>query len=112
MPGRRSLWSGCSANISIIVREEGSGARAVFEQFLYEHGYSSSGFRKRSAISSFKLIEKTVGEDRGISFVYGSIAKNNKTLATFRIEGARISHEFNYVFLKNSQVSELLTLLE
>lgn len=96
----------------ILVREEGSGTRAVFEQFLYEHGYSSTRFRRRSTISSFGLIVRAVAENRGISFVYESIPKKNKTLATFQIEGARISHEFNYVFLKHSNVSELLELLE
>ena len=95
----------------ILVREEGSGTRAVFEQFLYEQGYSSARFRKRSAISSFKLIEQAVAENKGISFVYESIPKKNETLATFCIEGARISHEFNYVFLKNSNAPELFELL-
>ena len=95
----------------IILRESGSGTRAVFEEFLYERGYNVSRFRRRSVISSFKLIEKAVSNGMGVSFVYESIPRSNETLATFRIKGARISHEFNFVFLKNSSVEEKLAQL-
>ena len=95
----------------IILRESGSGTRAVFEEFLYERGYNVSRFRRRSVISSFKLIEKAVSKGMGVSFVYESIPKSSETLAAFRIEGARISHEFNFVFLKNSSVEEKLAQL-
>ena len=96
----------------IILRESGSGTRAVFEEFLYERGYNVSRFRRRSVISSFKLIEKAVANHMGVSFVYESIPKSRETLATFSIEGVRISHEFNVVFLKNSSVEEKLAQLK
>lgn len=96
----------------MILRESGSGTRAVFENFLQERGYSVSRFRRHSVISSFKLIEKAVANNMGVSFAYESIPKNSETLATFQIEGVRISHEFNLVFLKNSSVEEKLALLK
>ena len=95
----------------IILREEGSGTRAVFQRFLEENGYSFQWFPRKSMISSFKLIEKVVEENCGISFVYESIAKENPELETFQIENGEIYHEFNYVFLKNTNIENILSYL-
>lgn len=89
----------------LILREEGSGTRAVWEQFLKENGYCVDNFARKSVISSFKLIEKAVSENCGISFVYESIAHRNPELAAFQVEGGEICHEFNYVFLKGTSPS-------
>ena len=94
----------------IILREEGSGTRAIFEHFLRDNGYSDKSFRKKSQISSFKLISKAVAQNCGISFVYESVLKNNPELASFRIKDKVILHEFNYVFLKNTNVERYLEL--
>ena len=95
----------------IILREEGSGTRAVWEQFLKENGYSIDDFDRKSVISSFKLIEKAVSENCGISFVYESIAHQNPDLAVFQVENGEICHEFNYVFLKGTSASEYFHLI-
>ena len=92
----------------ILLREAGSGTRAVLEQFLREYSYSVQCFRRRSSISSFRLIQKAVESGCGISFVYESIPKYSKHLATFRIEGRSIIHEFNCVFLPNTPGAQLL----
>lgn len=96
----------------IILREEGSGTRAVFEQFLNENGYSYRSFRKKSEISSFRLIESAAACGRGISFVYESIPAGNEELAEFRIENLHINHEFNYVVLKDAEPDYLSSLAE
>ena len=96
----------------LILREDGSGTRAVFETFLREHGYSHKSFRKHSHLSSFKLITRAAAENCGISFVYESVAQSSDAVATFRIKGCRITHEFNYVFLKNTDISRYLALLK
>lgn len=98
-------------NEHIILREEGSGTRAVFENFLFQKGFGTQSIRKYSQISSFKIIERAVSENCGISFAYESISKNSEHLATFRIENERILHEFNFVFLKNTDVEKYLELL-
>ena len=98
-------------NEHIILREEGSGTRAVFENFLFQKGFGTQSIRKYSQISSFKIIERAVSENCGISFTYESISKNSEHLATFRIENERILHEFNFVFLKNTDVEKYLGLL-
>ncbi len=86
----------------IIMRESGSGTRAVFERFLEEKNYSYQNFRQSTVISSFHMIRHLVALGLGISFAYQSVSDAAPNLAVFRIQGETISHEFNYVFLKDS----------
>ena len=96
----------------LIQREDGSGTRAIFENFLFSKGYSSNNFSKVSRISSFKLIEQAVLHNCGISFVYESIPKKNPELSTFRIKNEKIFHEFNFVYLKNTTIDEYLKIIQ
>ena len=89
-------------NEHIIVREQGSGTRAVFEQLLLEKNCSLKSFKKTTSISSFELIKAVVSDNFGISFVYDVVAKSAKNLSTFHVENAEITREFNFVFLKNT----------
>lgn len=95
-------------NEHIILRESGSGTRAVFENFLDEKGYSTDSFAHSSVISSFKLIEQAVCAGYGISFVYESIPASNPGLSCFRVKDSKILHEFNCVYLKNTPVADRL----
>ncbi len=97
-------------NEHILLREKGSGTRKVFEQFLTEHNYSMATFKRYSVINSLHLIQSAVELNMGISFVYESIPRKNKEIATFRLNN-KIIHEFNYVFLKDSKAKELFCLL-
>ncbi len=93
---------------NIILREKGSGTRAVFENFLYEQNYSLDSFSKISNINSYKLIETAAEQNIAISFVYDIVPRNNKNLAIFKIKGHEIHHEFNYVFFKNSKAKDMI----
>lgn len=95
-------------NEKIILREDGSGTRKVFEQLLNNNGYTYDSFAKKAIISSFKLIESAVSMNCGISFVYDTIAKKNENIATFQIDGLDVFHEFNFVYLKNTSANKLL----
>ena len=95
----------------ILIREEGSGTLAVLESFLKAHGYTTSSFSRCSRISSFKLIESAVAANCGISFVYESVFHSSRRLASFRVEGGPIRHEFNFVFLPGTNVEPCLELL-
>ncbi len=96
---------------NIILREDGSGTRAVFERFLNDHGYHVDSFQKKSILSSNKLIELAVQHGHGISFVYHILPKQNHNLATFRIKESNISHEFNYIFLNEEKAQKAMALL-
>lgn len=96
----------------IILREEGSGTRKVFENFLTERNYTLDSFNRKSVISSLKLIKEAVLDNIGISFVYETVPSKDSKLAVFEIKGHSISHELNYVYLKNSKALELIHLIE
>lgn len=92
----------------LILRESGSGTRMVFERFLTEQNFSFAKFKKTSTISSFLLIQQAICRNLGVSFVYASIPAKNANLATFRIKNHPIFHELNYVFLKNSHMTDFI----
>lgn len=96
----------------LILREGGSGTRAVFSQMLKEKNYSLECFDKKTYISSFELIKKFVAKSQGVSFVYESVANSSENIASFNIKDTKIEHEFNYVFLKNTPAQELICKLE
>lgn len=111
----------------LILREVGSGTRAVFENFLHEQNYTIDNFSRKSILSSFSLIETAVSQNYGISFVYESIiqsilqdsklkyhahAYTREDLATFQIKDKEIKHSFHYVFLKNTNVEASIKLLD
>ena len=93
---------------TVIVRERGSGTRAILEQLLAEHNYSLDSFRKQVSISSFALIKALVEEGAGVSFAYQAIAQSDEALGVFQMGEAEIRREFNYVFLKNTKVEGLI----
>lgn len=96
----------------LLLREMGSGTRAVFELFLQQHGHSVKSFQRTSEISSFPLITRAVAENCGISFVYTSVFQQSSQIACFRLVDGPIFHEFNYVFLKGAHVQHALALFE
>ena len=84
-----------------IVREPGSGTRAILENQLLDFNESISHFRRVICISSFPIILDLVRKGYGISFVYEVLARQ-AGLASFTLEGRSIQREFNFVYLKNT----------
>ncbi len=97
---------------NIILREHGSGTRNVFERFLLSLGYSVNGIEHKSIISSNKIIENMVEKNVAISFVYDVIQKQNSNIASFRINGRKLIHEFNFVFMNDDKGKKLMSLVE
>ncbi|WP_409968960.1 LysR substrate-binding domain-containing protein [Bengtsoniella intestinalis] len=97
---------------TILLREEGSGTRAVFEQLLLSHNYTLQTFAKTAFISSFEVIKQLVRSRQGIAFVYQSVANSHPELATFQTTLGQVSHEFNYVYLKDTHGEDVVALLE
>ena len=88
-----------------IVREVGSGTRAILENQLMDFNESIGHFRRVLCISSFSIILDYVRKGLGISFVYEVLARQ-AGLATFTLEHRRIQREFNYVYLKGTGAEE------
>ena len=91
---------------TLILREEGSGTRSILEQVLNEHNRDVDNFARTICINDFSLIEKMVSSGLGISFVYKAVADNYSELDTFKIENYDIMREFNYVYLKNTDMDK------
>lgn len=87
---------------TIIVREEGSGTRRIFEERLMAQGYDLRDFSRQVSISSFVSIKALVAEGIGISFLYRSVVANDPSIATFTVEGITEPHPFHVVFTRNT----------
>lgn len=95
---------------TIIVREHGSGTRKILEQELFHAGHSLSDFQKCISISSFKLIRELVAQNLGISFVYESVVRNEPQFGRFSLSDWSFFHEFNIVYLKNTNAADYVRL--
>lgn len=89
----------------LILREEGSGTRAILENGLQQMGYSISAFADCAYISSFKVIKELVREKAGVSFLYRAVVHGEADFAQFYCPPLTGSHELNVVFLKNTNAA-------
>ncbi len=89
-------------NETIIVREEGSGTRRIFEERLMAAGYELSDFYREVSISSFVSIKALVASGIGISFLYQSVVSNEANIGTFTVEGLTDPHAFHVVYTRNT----------
>lgn len=94
-------------NESVIIREDGSGSRKILENSLDAQGYSLDEFSRKISISSIHLIKKLLEENLGITFAYEGLIQDGDHLSTFDVSGLTSLHEFNIVFLKNTNGGEL-----
>lgn len=85
----------------LLIREHGSGTRAIFEQQLAAESHGVNEFSRVVGVSSFGLMTRLLVDLDAITFGYEAIQKDNEALSTFRIEGWDIVRNFSYVFLDN-----------
>ncbi len=106
--GKEHRFAGKKINILnlfqevLIVRERGSGTRGILEQILQTKNFSLESFKERISINNFRLIKDLVSSNTGISFVYKTVITPSDNISIFKLE-EKISREFNYVFLKNTE---------
>ena len=87
---------------TIIVREDGSGTRRIFEERLTVLGYELSDFYREVSISSFVSIKALVANGIGISFLYHSVIANEDNIGTFIVDGITEPHPFHVVYTRNT----------
>ena len=87
---------------TIIVREEGSGTRRIFEERLNAAGYELSDFSRKVSISSFVSIKALVAAGIGISFLYDSVVSGEEDIGTFTVDGLTAPHAFHVVYTRNT----------
>lgn len=89
-------------NETIIVREDGSGTRRIFEERLISSGYELNDFFRQISISSFVAIQELVASGIGISFLYQSVVAKNDNIGTFTVDGLTDPHAFHVVYTRNT----------
>ena len=87
---------------TIIVREEGSGTRRIFEERLTASGYGLNDFSREVSISSFVSIKALVAVGVGISFLYRSVVADADNIGAFTIDGITEPHPFHVVYTLNT----------
>lgn len=91
-----------------ILREKGSGTRAILESALAEFGYAANLFSRVICVSSTSLVLRLVMEGAGITFAYAVMAEHQPDLACFHLEGLHETREFNVVYLKGTRALDLV----
>ena len=91
---------------TIIVREEGSGTRRIFEERLVAAGYGLNDFSRTVSISSFVAIKALVTAGIGISFLYDSVVAKDETIGTFTVDGLTEPHAFHVVYTRNTNAKQ------
>ena len=91
---------------TIIVREEGSGTRRIFEERLLASGYELNDFSRTVSISSFVAIKALVAAEIGISFVYDSVVAKDENIGTFTVDVLTEPHAFHVVYTRNTNAKK------
>ena len=89
----------------IILRENGSGTRDIFEQILYRHNLGIESFKRKCETGNINVIKELVKSNFGITFLYKAAVKKEleeNQLKKLNIAGFSEKYEFNFVFLKDS----------
>ena len=91
---------------TIIVREEGSGTRRIFEERLIASGYELNDFSRMVSISSFVSIKALVAAGIGISFLYDSVITKDENIGTFTVDDLTEPHAFHVVYTRNTNAKK------
>ncbi|MEG0942184.1 MAG: LysR family transcriptional regulator [Angelakisella sp.] len=89
----------------LILRENGSGTRDIFEQLLREHNLTTNSFAHLCEVGNMSAIKQLVSAGLGVTFLYrAAVARELAagTLVEIDIDGFSAEREFNFVFLQNS----------
>ncbi len=95
----------------LVLREQGSGTRHIFEQYLKEQNDSLLSFKKIYEIGSFMLLKSMLKNTDGVSFMYENVALNevaDQTLDYVALSDVTIERSLYFIYPKHSLKSEKL----
>lgn len=96
----------------LLLREDGSGTRKIFEDLLYEQNCSVEDYSRVTCVNNCGLLRNLLSLGCGISFGYAILGKNDPGIATFSLRDIQVSHDFSYVYLKNSGAEQTVALFD
>lgn len=93
----------------LIIREEGSGTRDIFTNWLSTQNLALSDFDRQIEVASPMAIINILKAGVGISFMYESLVK--RELAThelhrLNVQGFNVHHPINLIYLKDSYFTD------
>lgn len=89
----------------LILREEGSGTREIYQNYLYQHNDSILSASKIYEISSFGIIKKILSNSDAISFMYEEVARQEVErgeLCYLAIQNYSIQRPLYFIYPNNS----------
>ena len=89
----------------LILREEGSGTRKIYENYLYQNNDTIHSAGKIQEISSFQILKKVLRNSDGISFMYEEVAKQEVErgeLCYLTLQNFSIERPLYFVYPSNS----------
>ena len=89
----------------LLLRETGSGTRAIFEEGLRRQNRTLHSFARVTTISDFAVIKSLAAEGLGVSFLYAPVVAQELTqgtLARFELADVPMSGAFYFACLKNN----------
>lgn len=92
----------------LILREEGSGTRAIFEDALHRVNDTLDSFESIVTIGEFETIKSLVADGLGISFLYAPVVERELVqgkLARFELADVPMSGAFYFACLKDNLFS-------
>ena len=87
---------------TIIVREEGSGTRRIFDGRVSAAGDDLNDVVRKATINSCISIKALVAAGIGISFLYDSVVAKEESIGTFTVVGLTEPHAFHVVYTHNT----------
>ena len=100
LAGRRAVGWEDLLHEHIVVREVGSGTRALFERAMEQRNLSISGFSRITEAESLNVIKGLVESGLGISFFYEAAVEDeleNGRLVRIPFSGGDIVHDITFV---------------
>lgn len=89
----------------LIVREHGSGTRAVLEHALSARNLALEGFARTTEVTSVSIIKTLVESGYGIAFLYESAVRAEcaaGTLQAIDLDCPPIEHDMTFIWLRGS----------
>lgn len=90
---------------TLILREEGSGTREIFERVLKMRNLGLPDFAGYMEINNMNVIKRFVREEKGITFLYRAAVEEelaDGSLIQLPLEDFDVQHDFYFVWRKNS----------
>lgn len=96
-------------NKRLVIREAGSGTRNIMERYLEMKGLGVEDFAAKVETGNIGLIKQLVASGCGITFLYQTAVEKelkDGSLCEISLSDMEITHDFTFIWRKNSIFSE------